>query len=106
MAASVRVRVCRVADVPPGTMRSFDVKGHRVLLANVEGAMYAVGGTCPHEGGELSDGDLDGLTVVCPIHFARFSLEDGRVLEGPAEEPVSSFRVKVVDGEIEVVLVE
>jgi len=64
----------------------FMVDNRRILLANVSGSFYALDAICPHEAGYLDEGDLDGETVVCPIHYARFSLKTGKVLEGPAED--------------------
>jgi len=75
----------------------FMVDNRRILLANVSGTFYALDAICPHEEGYLDEGDLDGETVVCPIHYARFSLKTGKVLEGPAEDDATCFEVQVRD---------
>ncbi len=93
-------RVCKVDEVSVDTMKSFGVNGRRILLSNVSGTIYAIDNECPHMGGELDGGDLEGDTVVCPIHYSRFSVVTGKVLEGPSEEDVATFKVKVEDGEI------
>jgi len=33
--------------------------------------------TCPHAGGDLSNGLVEGDELVCPVHGWRFSLVDG-----------------------------
>lgn len=92
------VPVCRVEELAPGEMRAVEVAGRRVLVANVGGVFYAIGAVCTHAGGYLDEGYAEGDTVVCPIHFARYSLRTGEVSEGPAPAPVPCFAVRVVDG--------
>lgn len=89
------VEVLNTSDLPDGTMRSLDVGGQRVLLANDGGEIRAIGAVCTHEHEDLSEGDLEDGSVVCAMHFARFSLATGEVLEGPAEEPEPVYEVRV-----------
>jgi nitrite reductase/ring-hydroxylating ferredoxin subunit len=90
--------VARVADVPPGTIRRVEHNGDDILLANVDGEILAVGGECSHDGAPLSEGDLEGATIVCPWHFSRFCLRTGSVLESPAVSAIESHPVRV-DGD-------
>lgn len=89
------VRVARVSDVPPGTMRRVEVAGHPVCLINVEGTFFAIGDTCTHEEASLSEGTLSGEVVVCPRHGARFHAKTGRVLSLPAVRSVPVYPVRV-----------
>lgn len=92
--------LCSANDVPEGEMKCYTVNGRRILLAKVSGSFYALDALCPHEEGYLDEGDLEDETVVCPIHYARFSLKTGEVLEGPAEENVTCYPVEVRDGSV------
>lgn len=92
--------VCRAEDLPPGEIRAVEAGGKRILLTNVGGAFYAIGGICTHEGGALDEGYLEGEAVVCPIHFARFSVLTGEVLEGPAETAEPTYPVEVRNGTV------
>lgn len=85
-----------------GAMTVADVDGSAVALATVEGRVYAFDDLCTHQRCSLSDGDLDGATVVCPCHFGQFDLASGSVLEGPPLTPVRTWPVRVVDGVVEV----
>lgn len=49
--AGTEYRVCGEDELAEEAMREFEVGGHKVLLARVDGAWHAVGGTCPHAGG-------------------------------------------------------
>lgn len=89
------VRVARVSEVPPGTMRRVEVAGQPVCLINVDGTFAAIGDTCTHEEASLSQGTLSGEVVVCPRHGARFHARTGRVLSLPAVRSVPVYPVRV-----------
>lgn len=94
------VPVLKVEELPPGSMRTVHVDGRPVLVANVDGTFHAIGAVCTHEEADLGDGDIEGDTVVCSLHFARFSLITGEVLDGPAEIPEPVYSVRVEDGQV------
>ena len=81
----VKMVACFASDLPPGSMLNLDIIGHTVLVANVDGTVYAMDGICSHGLVDLSEGRLDGLVVECPRHFARFDLRTGKVLRGPVD---------------------
>jgi nitrite reductase/ring-hydroxylating ferredoxin subunit len=89
------VRVARVRDVPEGRTRRVEVGHELICLANVGGTIYAISDDCPHIGGGLSDGELTGCVVTCPVHLAQFDVRSGRVLRGPARDDVSTYSVHV-----------
>jgi 3-phenylpropionate/trans-cinnamate dioxygenase ferredoxin subunit len=98
--SGVFVRVARVDDILSGALLRVEVAGALICLANVGGHIYAVSDDCPHIGGALSDGELEGCMLTCPVHLARFDVRDGHVLRGPAREDVPSYPVRVEQGEI------
>jgi 3-phenylpropionate/trans-cinnamate dioxygenase ferredoxin subunit len=74
------IRLVAAADVPEGTMREVDSDEHPLLVANVGGAFYVSDGRCPHLGGHLPEGVLQGAIVTCPRHGSQFDLTDGHVV--------------------------
>jgi NAD(P)H-dependent nitrite reductase small subunit len=68
-----------VADITPGSARTVAVDGREIAVFNVGGTFYAVDNTCPHQGGPLSEGYIEGTTVTCPWHAWCFNLTDGRM---------------------------
>ncbi len=94
--------VAREADIPAGEMRSFQVGGEDIAVANVDGAFHAFGDVCTHAHCSLSDGDLDGTTVTCACHGSEFDVTSGEVRGGPAAEPVDSYEVRIEGGEIRI----
>jgi nitrite reductase/ring-hydroxylating ferredoxin subunit/uncharacterized membrane protein len=75
--------------------------GVSVVLVRQGDAIYALRDTCSHLGGPLSEGKLEGNSIICPWHGSRFCLEDGRVLDGPAVFPERTFDIRVREGKIE-----
>ena len=57
-----------------------------------------------HRGGALSEGEVDGTVVTCPLHGATFDITTGSVLGRPAPEGVVSYRVQVDGNDIKVEL--
>jgi nitrite reductase/ring-hydroxylating ferredoxin subunit len=98
------VAVARLDEIAPGETLRVEVGVTLICLANVGGRIYAVSDDCPHIGGALSDGELTGCTLTCPVHLAQFDVRDGRVLRGPARDDVPTYAVRVEGDQIFVAL--
>ncbi len=61
-------------------MKEVSAQGREILLARVADRYYAADNRCPHLGGRLSQGKLEGSVVTCPRHGSQFDLTDGRVV--------------------------
>jgi nitrite reductase/ring-hydroxylating ferredoxin subunit len=92
------VKVASRGDIPPGKMTCVRVNGRRILLANVEGSIYATDDTCTHEEASLSTGSLKGEWVKCPLHGSRFNLRTGEVTDDPADQNLRVYPVRL-DGD-------
>ena len=73
-----------------------------ILLLRRGNRIQAIGATCPHLGGPLDKGKIDGNTVACPWHNSVFCLDDGALIHGPATVPVVAYEVKVDNGRVSV----
>ena len=96
-AGGKRVRVARVGEIAEGQGRVVDVEGRTLALFNVGGTFYAIDNTCPHRGGPLGEGDVDGHIVLCPWHAWRWDVTTGSNANNPAVK-VACYPVSV-DGE-------
>jgi 3-phenylpropionate/trans-cinnamate dioxygenase ferredoxin component len=94
------VRVAALAECPVGRLRSASAGGVQVVLANVDGDIYALIDQCSHEEFPLSDGDLEGTDLVCMYHGARFDVCTGKNKALPAIRPVRAYPVDVREGEV------
>ena len=89
------VKVAQAGDLPPGKMKTVKLGNTEVLLVNVDGSYYAVADTCTHAYASLSEGDLIGDEVECPLHASAFSVKSGEVLGPPAIENLAVYTVRV-----------
>ena len=81
----------------------FTLNNKTVLLANVDGAFYALDNRCPHMGGSLADGNLEGATLSCPRHGAKFDVRTGKNVGGAK---LAFIKAKVGDAKMFPVKVE
>lgn len=91
------IRVASVDACPPGQLKGVAAGSEQIVLANVDGTVYALEDRCSHETYPLSDGELDGGDVVCTYHGARFDACTGKNKALPAVRPVRSFPVESRD---------
>lgn len=92
--------VCRLADVPPGEGRTFEVGGERIAVFHTRaGEVFATAADCPHKGGPLADGLLGGATVTCPLHDRVYDLRSGEEQSGECDIAVYPVALNA-DGEI------
>lgn len=97
------VRVASASEIPPGTGQYVDVNGEPIAIFHVEGGnFYATCDVCSHEEASLSEGELDGEIVECPLHGARFNVRTGEVKALPAVVSVKTYPVRVVGNDVEV----
>jgi nitrite reductase/ring-hydroxylating ferredoxin subunit len=96
-------KVATVDEITPGEAKACFFEGEDVCVFNVDGAYYAVDNLCPHAGGSLNLGYVDGTHVTCPLHAWTFELRNGACVDaiGIAKEKLSpswnlnSYEVKV-----------
>ncbi len=78
---SALIEIAGASELKDGSMKKAKIQKHEILLAKVDGRYYAVDNRCPHFGGDLSQGKLEGTTIVCPRHLSKFDLRDGHVIQ-------------------------
>jgi nitrite reductase/ring-hydroxylating ferredoxin subunit len=116
------ISLSSAADVAPGGMRTFDLSGREIVIANVAGDYFAFSNKCTciahfaghvegasddghrHVGdyGHLIEGELQDGKVTCPMHTTVYDVKTGSPLKGPGEIPLSTFEVKLDGGQLNV----
>jgi len=89
------VPVARVSDIPDPGKQEFEIADRIVVLFHVDGVFTCLDDICTHDGGPLGEGRLDGQTIACPRHGAKFDIATGRALAMPATEDTQAHDVKV-----------
>lgn len=97
------IAIAKEADCSPGGGAEIVVEGRIVALFNVDGSFYAMDGVCPHQGGPLGKGQLQGCTLTCPWHGWQFDVRDGRSrLSASVQQP--TLPTKIEEGTVYVAL--
>jgi nitrite reductase (NADH) small subunit len=95
----VLVRACRLEELEEGRGRMVELDGECIALFRAGADVRAVDNECPHRGGALSAGSMEGVAVHCPLHGWPFDARSGVCLEQP-EVRVRTFPVVVRGGEV------
>ena len=83
-----------------------EVDDQIVVLVKAGDHIYCLDDVCTHDGGPLSDGQLEGTELACPRHGAKFDVRSGEALTMPAAQPTRSHEVKVEGGRVLVKLAD
>jgi NAD(P)H-dependent nitrite reductase small subunit len=96
------VKVASKSEIADQSAKLVEIEGKRIALFHLGGEFYALDDTCPHAGGPLSEGSIEGEEVECPWHGSRFNIINGEVTGPPALDNVANYKVRVTDDDIEV----
>ena len=89
------VEVFKTEEVSPGVLKTAVVQDRKIAVTKFLGNYYAFDDECTHAHCALSEGFLEGLSIECPCHGARFNIAVGSVEALPATEPIRIYPVKV-----------
>lgn len=98
------VTVAKTADLGPGQMVLVEIDDEEIVVANANGEYYAFSAECPHAGGPLDEGEMEGKVVVCPWHGAEFDITTGEALTPPVQDNICTFQVRVEGEDLQVSL--
>ena len=71
------VKVAKKSEIPADTGKYVQVEGKEIALFRIGDKVYALDHVCPHQGGPLAEGGLDGNVVTCPWHGWQFDVTSG-----------------------------
>ena len=94
--------VARVSDLAPGQMMYVEVDEDPVCLINLNGEFFALCDICTHQDASLSDGEVIGDEIECPLHGGAFDIRTGSPTSFPVVTPVETYRVRVSGDLIEI----
>jgi nitrite reductase (NADH) small subunit len=93
------IRVANVSEISPTKAREIEHQGRVIAIFQVGDTYHAIDGICPHQGGPLAEGPLDGTCVTCPWHGWQFDVCSGKTpLGNRVKQDV--FAVKVEGNDI------
>ncbi|MBI2891830.1 MAG: Rieske (2Fe-2S) protein [Nitrospirae bacterium] len=71
------VKVAKVAELEDRRPKIVNVKGIEIALVRMGEAVYALKNICPHKGGPVGEGEIEGTVITCPWHGWEFDLAQG-----------------------------
>jgi nitrite reductase/ring-hydroxylating ferredoxin subunit len=92
-----RVKAVELASLASGQLALATVGGRDVALLRRGDEICAIGNECPHQGGSLADGVVEGDIVICPLHGWEFDVRSGACMTVPGES-VPRYEATVQDG--------
>jgi 3-phenylpropionate/trans-cinnamate dioxygenase ferredoxin component len=75
------VKVAQTTEFSEGNKKKISLEDKKILLTKIQNSYYAIDNTCPHMGGSLYDGNLDGNNIICPKHGSIFDVTTGKVVQ-------------------------
>jgi len=98
------VKAANTKDISNEEIVSVDLEGRELMLIKKDGNISALDRICTHERADLSMGFLGENYITCPLHLSQFEVETGKALNPPAENPLKSYKVKIEENGIYVLL--
>ena len=112
-----RYVVCGASELPPGTTRTFQADGRRVVVGHVPGVgPVALANQCPHQGARLSDGKFEPMWVadevgehkadagrwvlVCPHHNFEVDVHSGCPVASLGRRRNATYAAQIEEGEV------
>lgn len=81
----------------------FEFDDKSLALFNVDGQLFVIDDSCPHQGASLCGGRLDGRVIQCCAHGLRFDLHSGYLLNSNTLK-VTSYPVEIIDDQAFIVI--
>jgi len=94
--------VAKLSEIGPNELKYVEVGPdyEPVCLINYDGEIFAMNDCCTHQDASLSDGEIVGDEIECPLHGGAFEIRTGKPASFPVVTPVDMYQVKVEDGQI------
>jgi nitrite reductase/ring-hydroxylating ferredoxin subunit len=93
--------ICSAAELPDGAIKVVDMGDCPLVVRNVRGTLHAIENVCPHRGGPVGEGDIDGDTITCPWHGWSFDINTGQGTLNPAAM-IRKFPCRIEGGDVTV----
>ena len=89
------VKLTTLDELPAGSAKEVEFEGRIYAIFNRDGVISAIDGICPHQGGPLAEGHIEGTIVTCPWHGWQFDFQTGKTPMGPKiKQPVYEVKIE------------
>ncbi|MFQ5920424.1 MAG: Rieske (2Fe-2S) protein [Nitrososphaerales archaeon] len=98
------MKACDRNGIGADEILGVDLDDRKLMLVNKDEKIFALDRICTHEYADLSTGFVGENYLTCPLHLSQFELETGKALNPPAEKPLRSYKVKIEEDGVYVLL--
>jgi 3-phenylpropionate/trans-cinnamate dioxygenase ferredoxin component len=96
------VTVGRAGEIGEGDKRVYSLGDAPIVVARIDGALYAFSDICTHQGCNLNPSDIDGTEIECECHGSVFDVTTGEVVSPPARNPLPVYPVREEGGDLQI----
>ena len=87
--------LCELEELTEGRGKYVEIDGFQMAVFRLGSDLYVVDNCCPHAGGNLAGGSIEGDCVVCPWHHWAFHLHNGK-LRGSPGVTITTYKVRLL----------
>jgi nitrite reductase (NADH) small subunit len=94
------IKLTTESELPPADeAKEFPCGARTICVANVNGVYRTMDNLCPHRGGPLGQGMVEGSKVVCPWHGWAWDTRTGQAAQDPGIK-VAVYPLKIEGGDV------
>ncbi|OGS47267.1 MAG: hypothetical protein A3K66_03020 [Euryarchaeota archaeon RBG_16_67_27] len=99
---STDVVLCKIAELPDGAVRHFEIMGYDLAAINVGGTFYGLDAMCTYKWANLAEGrvDKERMVLVCPACKGSWDIKTGQPVDRPAQFPLTTYAVSAVGDDL------
>ena len=98
------IRVGAAGSLDVGSMTGVKQGDLHIAVYNVGGEFFATDNICSHAFALLTDGQLDGDIIECPLHGGCFRVKTGEGMGEPVSRDIRTYPVRIMNGIIEILV--
>ena len=95
-------RIAAAAEIEEKKFSTFETNGVGIAVCRFRDEYFAIENRCSHALSTFDGGRMRGYRIMCPLHGGSFDIRDGAATGAPANKPIRTFALRIVDGMIEV----
>jgi 3-phenylpropionate/trans-cinnamate dioxygenase ferredoxin component len=100
-----KFKVISSSEISTGSMESVLVNGKQLMIVKADGKFYALDDLCSHAQCSLgTEGLLDGMTIICGCHGAKYDVVTGKVLSLPGTHDLNTYQIEEKNGDLYVTI--
>ncbi len=84
------------SEIESGKGKAFKINGKKIEVFNQDG-FHAMDDLCVHQDGSIAPGKLEGNIVECPLHFWKYNIKTGELVDYLKDVKLETYSVQSRD---------